>query len=153
MNTVLPKVEWSQMAPELILVGAALALLVAGTFFRQRAFGTGYAIFTLAATVAALVATWGLWDDVTGRGGRPRLALSGAIVVDGFGLFLTVVVCSSVFLGVLLSDGYLARERLTRPDFYVLMLLSASGGILMSKANDLILVFLEIGRASCRERV
>jgi NADH-quinone oxidoreductase subunit N len=138
----LPKVEWGHLGPELILVGAALILLVAGTFFRGRAFGTGYAVFTLAATAAALLAAWGLWADVAGEDGRPRLAVADAVVVDGFGLFLTVVVCSAVFLGVLLSDGYLRRERLTPADFYVLMLLSAAGGILMAKANDLVLVFL-----------
>ncbi|MDQ3979959.1 MAG: NADH-quinone oxidoreductase subunit N [Actinomycetota bacterium] len=137
-----PEVAWSQLAPELILVGGALALLLAGTFFRQRGFGTGYAIFTLAVVAAALLATWALWGEVAAEGGQPRLAVADAVVLDGFGLFMTVVICSSVFLGVLLSDGYLARERLDRPDFYVLMLLSASGGILMAKANDLILVFL-----------
>ncbi|HEX6597265.1 MAG TPA: NADH-quinone oxidoreductase subunit N [Acidimicrobiales bacterium] len=144
MPVGLPQVEWSQLAPELILIGGALALLLAGTFFRDRHFGLGYAIFTLAVATASLVATWALWTEVTGDGpgDGPRLALADAVVVDGFGLFLTVVIVSAVALAVLLADGYLARERLDRPDFYVLMLLSASGGILMAKANDLILVFL-----------
>ena len=140
----LPSVEWSQLSPELILVGGALALLVAGTFFRDRHFGSGYAIFTLAVAAAALVATYGLWDEVTGKGAGsgPRLAVANAVVVDGYGLFFTVVVCSAIVLAVLLADGYLGRERLDRPDFFVLMLLSGAGGILMAKANDLILVFL-----------
>jgi NADH-quinone oxidoreductase subunit N len=140
----LPSVEWSQLSPELILVGGALALLVAGTFFRCRHFGPGYAIFTLAVTAAALVATYALWDEVTGSGAGsgPRLAVANEVVIDGYGLFFTVVVCSAIVLGVLLADSYLDRERLDRPDFFVLMLLSASGGILMAKANDLILVFL-----------
>src|SRR5947209_5176166 len=140
----LPSVEWSQLSPELILVGGALALLIAGTFFRDRHFGPGYAVFTLAVTGAALVSTWALWDQVSGSGAGsgPRLAVANAIVVDGFGLFFTVVVCSAVVLAVLLSESYLGRERLDRPDFFVLMLLSASGGILMAKANDLIIVFL-----------
>ena len=144
MPLALPNVEWSHLAPELILVSAALCLLVAGTFFRDRHFGPGYAIFALAAAGAALIATWGLWDEVTGDGpgSGARLAVSRAIVVDGFGLFFTVVICAAVVLAVLMSDSYLERERLDRPDFYVLMLLSASGGILMAKANDLILVFL-----------
>jgi NADH-quinone oxidoreductase subunit N len=139
-----PPVEWSQIAPELILIGGALVLLVAGTFFRDRHFGPGYAVFTLATTIAALVATWALWDEVTGtsRNSGPRLAMSDAVIVDGFGLFMTVVICCAVGLAVLLADGYLERERLDRPDFFVLVLLSASGGILMAKANDLILVFL-----------
>jgi NADH-quinone oxidoreductase subunit N len=140
----LPPVEWSQLAPELILIGGALALLLAGTFFRDRHFGSGYAVFTLAVAVAALVATWALWDEVSGGGkaSGPRLAVANAVVIDGFGLFFTVVVCSAIILGVLLADSYLGREQLDRPDFFVLMLLSGSGGILMAKANDLILVFL-----------
>ncbi len=144
MPVGLPAVEWSQIAPELVLVTGALALLLAGTFFRDRHFGPGYAVFTVAVAVAALVCTWGLWTDVTGDdpGSGPRLAVADSVVVDGFGLFLTVVVCCAVALAVLLADGYLGRERLDRPDFYVLVLLSASGGILMAKANDLILVFV-----------
>jgi NADH-quinone oxidoreductase subunit N len=142
--TVLPSVDLSQLGPELILVGGALALLVAGTFLRDRHFGPGYAVFSLAVTAAALAATWALWDEVTetGPGSGPRLAMANAVVVDGFGLFFTVVICSAVALGILLADSYLGRERLDRPDFYVLMMLSAAGGILMAKANDLILVFL-----------
>ncbi len=142
MPTELPKVEWSHLAPELILAGSALILLVAGTFLRGRAVRTGYAAFTVAASGAAMLAAWRLWTDVAGTGGRPRLAVADAVVVDGFALFLTVVVCSAVFLTVLLADGYLDRERLTRADFYVLVLLSATGGVLMAKANDLVLVFL-----------
>ena len=140
----LPPVEWSQLAPELILISGAVALLVAGTFFRDRHFGPGYAVFTLATVAAALVATSALWSQVTGTGDTdgPRLALADAVLVDGFGIFFTVVVCCAVVLAVLLADSYLERERLDRPDFYVLVMLSASGGILMAKANDLILVFL-----------
>ena len=73
---------------------------------------------------------------------RPRLAVADAVVVDGFSVFFTVVICIAVVLGALLADGYLRRERLEAPTFYVLMMLSASGGILMAKANDLIVVFL-----------
>ncbi len=144
MSIGLPPVEWSLLGPELILVGGALLLLVAGTFFRDKHFGPGYAVFTLATVAASLVATYGLWGQITGSGEEdgPRLALAEAVIVDGFGLFITVVVCCAIVLAVLLSDSYLERERLDRPDFYVLMMLSGSGGIIMAKANDLILVFL-----------
>ena len=138
----LPKVEWAQLAPELILIGGALVLLTVGTFFRGRGGSSAYAYFTVAVAGAAMVSTVGLWQDVTGDGGRPVLAIAGAVVVDGFGLFFTVTICSAVVLGALLADGYLRRERLEGPAFYVLMLLSASGGVFMAKANDLIIVFL-----------
>ena len=137
-----PPVEWSLMAPMLILIGGALVLLVAGTFRRDRRMATGACIFTIAVALAALVASWGLWQDVGGGAGGARLAVADALVVDGFAVFFTVVICSAVVLGALLAHGYLLREKLESPSFYVLMLLSASGGVLMANANDLILVFV-----------
>ncbi len=139
---VLPHVEWSLLSPELILIGGALALLVAGTFRRDRAMAASACVFTVAVAVAALVASWGLWGDVGGGAGGARLAVADAVVVDGFAIFFTVVICVSVALGALLAHGYLRQEKLEAPSFYVLMMLSASGGILMAKANDLILIFL-----------
>ena len=137
-----PHVEWSLIAPELILIGGALALLVAGTFRRDRAMATGACIFTVAVGVAAMVAAWGLWEDVGGGARGARLAVADAVVVDGYGIFFTVALCSAVVLGALLAHGYLRQENLESPSFLVLMMLSASGGIVMAKANDLILIFL-----------
>ena len=39
---------------------------------------------------------------------------------------------ASVILAALLADGYLRREELEGPELYVLMLLSASGGVIMA---------------------
>jgi len=137
-----PPIEWSMLAPELILIGGALALLVAGTFRRDRTTATAPCIFTIVVALAALVASWGLWQDVGGNQGDPRLAIADAVVVDGYGIFFTVVICTAVALGALLAHGYLRQEKLEAPTFYVLMMLSASGGVIMAKANDLILIFL-----------
>ena len=139
---VLPKVEWSLIAPEMILIAGALILLVAGTFRRDRTMAAASCIFTVAVAVSAMVASWGLWQDVGGSSGGARLAVADAVVVDGFGIFFTVVICCAVALGALLAHGYLREERLESPSFLVLMMLSGSGGILMAKANDLILIFL-----------
>ena len=72
----------------------------------------------------------------------PAPAIASAVAVDGFSVFFMVAIGIAVVLGALLADGYLRRERLEGPEFYVLMLLSASGGMLMAAANDLIVVFL-----------
>jgi NADH-quinone oxidoreductase subunit N len=139
---LLPSVEWSQMAPELILIAGAMVLLVAGTFRHDRRMATGSCIFTVAVALAAMVAAAGLWHDVGGGRGGARLAVADALVIDGFGIYFTFVICSAVIMGALLAHGYLIRERLESPSFFVLMLLSASGGVLMAKANDLILIFI-----------
>src|SRR3954454_22364078 len=137
-----PHVEWSLLSPELILIGGALALLVAATFRRDRTMAASACVFTVAVAIAALVASWGLWQDVGGGAGGARLAVADAVVIDGFAIFFTVVICLSVVLGALLAHGYLRQEKLEAPSLYVLMMLSASGGILMAKAHDLILIFL-----------
>jgi len=137
-----PPIDYANFAPELILVVGALILLTGGTFLRRRRVGSGYAIFTVLTAGTALVSTAFLWRRVSGGHGRATLGVANAIVVDGFSVFFAVVICSAVVLGALLSDDYLRREGLEGPEFYVLMLLSASGGLLMAAANDLIVVFL-----------
>jgi NADH-quinone oxidoreductase subunit N len=68
--------------------------------------------------------------------------VSGAVVVDGMSLYLGVAILCSVILAALLTHGYLRRERLESADPYVLMMLSAAGGLVMVGANDLLVLFL-----------
>jgi NADH-quinone oxidoreductase subunit N len=72
----------------------------------------------------------------------PFATLDGAVGVDGFSVFATVVIAAGVVLAALLVDGYLRREDLDGVEPYVLLLLSASGGVVMAQANDLIVLFL-----------
>ena len=68
--------------------------------------------------------------------------MAGTVGLDGFSLFVTGVICISVVFAALLLEGYLRREHLEEPEWYVLILLSASGGVVMASANDLIVLFL-----------
>ena len=49
---------------------------------------------------------------------------------------------AAVILAALLADDYLRREGLEGVELYVLLLLSAAGGVVMAQANDLIVLFL-----------
>jgi len=142
----LPHVEYHLLLPFLILVGSALALLMVSSLIRPLWRRGLYAGWTAVTGVAAMVWTWHLWGQVVGHGPLPHpgavTAVSGALVVDGFSLFITLTVCSALTLGALLAEHYLPRERLDGPEFYVLAMLSASGALLMGSANDLIIVFL-----------
>ena len=55
---------------------------------------------------------------------------------------MIAVIAAAVVLAALLTDGYLRREGLEGVEPYVLLLLSASGGVIMAQANDLIVLFL-----------
>ena len=77
-----------------------------------------------------------------GSGRGAFSTLSQAVGVDGFSLFATVTIAAAVILGALLLDGWLRREGMEGAEPYVLLMLSASGGVMMASANDLIVMFL-----------
>ncbi len=136
----LPHIDWVTIAPEAIFFVGGLLMLLAGVFMRRR---VPRGFWSIATVVTALLALWPafhLWHQV--RHGGARLAIADAIVVDGFSIFIMVVIISTVVMAALLADGYLRREGLEGPEYYVLMLFSAAGGMLMASANDLIVVFL-----------
>jgi NADH-quinone oxidoreductase subunit N len=149
-----PSIEWFALLPVVILALGALILLTIASLARGRLFRGFYALYTIAVSAAAIVASLPLWARVQGwseiwgitltnpNGVGPFSTVGGAVGIDGFSIFVTVVICSAVIVGALAADGYLRRERLDGPEFYVLMLLSATGGVIMAMANDLIVLFL-----------
>ncbi|HSP05307.1 MAG TPA: NADH-quinone oxidoreductase subunit N [Acidimicrobiales bacterium] len=137
-----PEIEWFTIVPLLVLVGAALGLMTLTAITRRPLFHGFYPLATSVAAIGAAVCTWPIWDRIQDPERGPFTALAGAVGVDGFSVFMTVVICSSVVIASLLADGYLRREGLDGPELYVLLLLSASGGVVMAAANDLIVLFL-----------
>ena len=136
----IPHVEYSAMLPFLIMIGGALVLLTGASLVRKRPPQGVYALFTVAVGGASMIATWNRWLHVRHHG--PYQVVARSLVVDGYSLFFLITIGVAVILGALVADGYLAREGLEGPEFHVLMMLSASGGMVMAMANDLIVLFL-----------
>ena len=137
-----PHVDWWALGPMLALVVGALVLLLLTSFVRSRLFPGAYAAITSVAGLAAIGLSVPLWREVQDSDRGPFSTLDGALGVDGFSVFATVVLASGVVLTALLIDGYLRREGLDGVEGYALLLLSAAGGVVMSQANDLIVLFL-----------
>jgi NADH-quinone oxidoreductase subunit N len=140
MPLQLPNVDWVAIAPEGIFFLGGLVLLLLGVFIGRRAPRGLWSGLTVGIALLALWPAFHLWHQI--NGGHARTAIGDAIVIDGFSIFVIVVIISTVVMGALLADGYLRRERLNGAEYYVLILFSASGGMLMASANDLIVVFL-----------
>jgi NADH-quinone oxidoreductase subunit N len=136
-----PEVDWAAVAPVLILVGGALVLMLISSFVGRRATAP-YTAATCALAVGVIVAVVPLWREVQDADRGPFSTMAGAVGVDGFSLFIIVTIAVAVFLAALLTDGYLRREGLEGVEPYVLLLLSAAGGVVMAEANDLIVLFL-----------
>ena len=135
-------VAWSALAPVLTLIGGALLLLAADSLSARKPLRSVYALFTTLTASGAIVLSVPLWDRVQDPAQGPFSTLSEAVGVDGFSVFATVTIAAAVILGALLLDGWLRREGLEGAEPYVLVLLSASGGVMMASANDLIVMFL-----------
>jgi NADH-quinone oxidoreductase subunit N len=137
-----PAVDWAAVAPLLVLVGGALVLMLASAFVRTPKVTVPYTVITCLVALGTIGAVVPLWREVQDADRGPFSTMAGAVGVDGFSLFMIVVIAVAVILAALLTDGYLRREGLESVEPYVLLLLSASGGVVMSQANDLIVLFL-----------
>jgi NADH-quinone oxidoreductase subunit N len=135
-----PNVEYSVLLPTLIMLGGAVLLMVLGSLLPRRPRLPWHAGFAILTAVGAIAASIPLWFRVRDDG--PISAVANAVRVDGLSIFVGIVIAVGVILSSLLAAGYLKRERLEGPEPYVLLLLSASGGLMMASANDLLVLFL-----------
>jgi NADH-quinone oxidoreductase subunit N len=137
----LPGVEWSYLWPLMTLsIGGVLLITLTSLVPATRHRGFPAAFSAAAAIVAFAFLPW-MNGRVSDAGGQVYV-LDRALAVDGFTIFVTGVICIAVLLVSLLLDDYLRREGLDGPEWYVLMLLSASGGVLLASAEDLIVAFV-----------
>ncbi|MBA3289535.1 MAG: NADH-quinone oxidoreductase subunit N [Acidimicrobiia bacterium] len=134
-----PGVGWFALSPLLVLVGAALFLLVAGALTPTWWRGL-YAFVTAVAAGTAGVLAVVLWDDISDRG--PATLVGGALALDTFAMFATIVVCVGLLLVAMVTSDVLHRAGNDGPEIYALYLVAATGGIVMAAANDLIVLFV-----------
>ncbi len=136
----IPHIDYLSILPELIMLGGAVLMLAASSLVRARmspATATGWAVTTAG---AALVASLVQWYEVGAHG--PKVTVAGAVAFDGFSVLVTVLVSSATLVALLATHGWLGREQVHGPEMPVLMMVSATGAMLMGAANDLIVVFL-----------
>jgi NADH-quinone oxidoreductase subunit N len=138
-----PPVDWFAIAPVIALFAAALIVVLGRSLIRHDPKVHDAALLTAIAGVAVSGLFVGFqWAFVHSDG--PYSALAGMVAVDGFSVFIEVVILGATLLGLLLSAGYLKREGLEAPEYIALMLCSATGMMLMASANDLVTIFLSL---------
>jgi NADH-quinone oxidoreductase subunit N len=76
--------------------------------------------------------------------GREQTGFNNMVVVDGFSVFINIILIASGMLGIALAYGYIKRMGIERGEYYTLMLFSIIGMMLMAQASDLIIVFLAL---------
>ncbi|HLO31915.1 MAG TPA: NADH-quinone oxidoreductase subunit N [Anaerolineales bacterium] len=128
--------DFSTILPLSLLTAWACVLLLVDLFIRKERKG-----------ITALLAALGLaltLGFTLAQIGIQQTGLNGMVVLDGFSTFVNALLLVSGLLGVALAYGYVKRMGLERGEYYILLLFSVTGMMLMAQAADLIMVFLSL---------
>lgn len=145
---VKPDVDWAGLSPLLIMAAAPLFFLTFWSLASHVAPRRTPSIVAALTGVATIVAAWIQWDRigdfdrVDGFGGFGASTLASTYGIDRFSMLLTMLIAAAVTLTAVFAHDYLEREEINSAEFFVLLMLSAAGGIVMAGANDLIVLFL-----------
>jgi NADH-quinone oxidoreductase subunit N len=123
---------------EIFLATAGLALLMVGAFRGREPEAS-----RLVTPLAVMAMVVGLFLLIVGAKGR-ALTFGGQFVMDGFAVYLKVLVLVGAALCLIMSSDFFEREGIERFEYPVLALFSTVGMLMMISANSLIALYLSL---------
>jgi len=142
MDFQAPVIDYLVVLPLLLVAGAGMVIMLVDLLASPERSRRVAPVLAMIGLFGGLIGSAVLWNSnrsaFTTPGGFPML------VADNFAVALNVILTITGILTVLLSINYLQRTGHNRPEFFMLMLFSLSGMMLMGMANDLILIFLAL---------
>lgn len=137
---VAPKVDYHALAPEIVLAAGICIVLLVDLFVpehRRWITGTITGFFLLGA-VLPVVTLGVIGDDV-----RDALG-DGRYITDNFSLILKALFLLAGYVVVLLSTNELEEGGYYQGEYYVLLLSSVLGMVMLTSSRDLISVFVAL---------
>ena len=133
-----PEVDYHAFAPELVLVGVLVVVLLVDLIWEDRG---RWATSSIAAIglLASLIPVITLAVD-----GADRSMFGGAYVVDNFALVFKGLFLAAGFLTVLISTDYIGEGDYYEGEYYFMLLSSLLGMTVMASARDLISIFIAL---------
>ncbi len=129
-----PDISFTTILPLLIVTGTAVLIMVAD-LWTEGPDREGLGWIGLVGLACTVIATLALWNTRS-------TAFAGAVALDRFGSFFTLLFCVTSGLTLLMSMNYLEVTEIRTGDYYSLLLFSTVGMVLMATATDLIVLFL-----------
>jgi len=162
-----PNIEYAQLAPILIVFGAAILGVLIEAFLPRPARRVAHLVVAITALLAALLVIVGIPGWFEGLRGTQHVAAVGALGIDGPGLFLQGLILALSLVAVLLAaergtDGEepfvaqaaavpgspaeraASRAGTTQTEVFPLMLFAVGGMLMFVVANDLITMFVAL---------
>lgn len=128
------------IVPELILLGGGIAVLIFALFAPRRA-QVGAASLALATSLAAIAASLGMLD-------RPEsLTLFETYSTDRVAIWAKLIILAATIAVIALSIPWFRRDP-RHGEYYMLLLFSALGAILLAGATDLMEIVMAIALSS-----
>jgi len=134
-----PAANLVEFLPELV-VAAGMVLVILTDLFISPAHRGRLAVITGAVLLAGFCVAVGEWIGRVPAGP----VFDGAFAADRFGLFADFLILLVALAVTGLSPSYLRRRRLESGEYYVLLLASVTGMMVLAGATNLIVVFLGI---------
>lgn len=125
--------------PVAVVVAWAVLLLLADLFIPRTRKG-----ITAFLTAFGLAIGLGLTLALNGPSGAIQPGFTNMAVLDGFAVYANVLILGSSLLGVAIAYDYLRRMGIERGEYYVLLMISTAGMMLMVQSYNLLLVFLAL---------
>jgi NADH-quinone oxidoreductase subunit N len=129
-------IDFHAIAPELILTGTILVVLVLDTFLPRERKWLAMPV-SLAGVIGALIATLTLIGD-------HRSTFGGMYVVDPFAVLFKVFFLSTAAVVLGLSLRYMREGPYFQGEYYVLVLAAFLGCITMPSSRDLLMLFISL---------
>jgi NADH-quinone oxidoreductase subunit N len=135
-----PTIDWHALAPEIILIiGVNLVLLVDLWLEESKKWAmASIAGFVLLASFIPIVTLAVVGDDST------RSMFGGRYVVDDYALVLKALFVLVAYVIVLMSQNELEEGGYYQGEYYVLLLCSVLGMVMMASARDLVSIFVAL---------
>jgi NADH-quinone oxidoreductase subunit N len=123
------------LMPEFLVALGAMALMMIGVFMGDRAQKLlsylSIALFVVAGAVLMM--------------GEGRVsAFNGGFIADGFGRFVKLMVLGGAAFVLIMGQGFIARARINRFEFPILVVFSVLGMMLMASAGNFLTLYLSL---------
>ncbi|MGD2057192.1 MAG: NADH-quinone oxidoreductase subunit N [Anaerolineales bacterium] len=132
----MPVEDLLSILPLIIVAGWATILLIVDLFIpadRKGITASLAALGLLGAVVAAIL-----------NFGQSRILFGGMLLLDGFSSFLQILFLGAGLIAIAQAFDYVRRRGIERGEYYILLMFSISGMMLMSMAGDLIVIFISL---------
>lgn len=134
-----PHIDWHALAPELVLVvGINLVLAIDLTIEDSRKWMVGTLAGFVALAACVPLITLGVSDAAA------RSLFDGRYVIDDYSLVVKALFLLAGYVVILMSQDTLEQGGYYQGEFYVLLLVSVLGMVMMSSSRDLVSVFVAL---------